>query len=232
MGLSNLKHLIGNNKSEVCGVHIESVAPSGIVRNIDTSKLEYCNIVNMCIKESNSDEYLIPENLKPFVKELISDAYLLSPKLLVNNSDMYAYLTIKKMYIQPNTCGNRDGWHIDGFMSDQKNFIWSDCSATPTEVSIGSFDLTLDHEKSIDEMYEQGWGNFNLQLKSNVLYEMNQECVHRPTRNETNKSVLRTFIKLTYTKELFNGYGNAWNYLIPHIKPSKERSICRNHGVL
>ncbi len=217
--------------NEAQRVHIESKPPFGIVRNIDTSQLEYCNIVNMCIKDIGSDEYLIPDNLKPFVRDVILDVHLIDMSL--NKAiDMYAYLTIKKMYIQPNTCGNREGWHIDGFMSDQKNFIWSDCDATPTEVSIGSFDLTLDHEKSIDEMYEQGWGNFNLQLKSNVLYEMNQECVHRPTQNNTNKPVLRTFIKLTYTKELFNGYGNAWNYLIPHIKPSKERSICRNHGVL
>lgn len=213
-------------------IDVQSKSPFGCVRNIDTTDLEYCNIVNMCIKDINSDVYEIPDNLHKYVAPLINDAYLLTPSLLLGSKKNYAYLTIKKMYVQPNTCGNREGWHIDGFMSDQINYIWSDCDAVPTEVSIGDFTLTLAHEKSIDEMYEQGWGNFITQLKSNVLYEMTQNIVHRPSKNNTNNAVLRTFIKLTFTKELFNGYGNAWNYKLPHIKPSKERNVCRNHGVV
>lgn len=213
-------------------INVQSRKPFGCVRNIDTTDLEYCNIVNMCIKDINSDIYEIPDNLHKYVAPLINDAYLLTPSLLLGSNKSYVYLTIKKMYIQPNACGNRDGWHIDGFMSDQLNYIWSDCDAVPTEVSIGEFTLTLDHEKSIDEMYEQSCGNFIAQLKSNVLYEMDKSIVHRPSKNNTNSAVLRTFIKLTFTKELFNGYGNAWNYKLPNIKPSKDRNICRNHGVV
>lgn len=210
---------------------INSIRPNGIMSKYNTDELEYCNIVYMCIKNIGSSEYNIPDNLKQLIDCVISDIYRLSSSLYDNDWTKYCYLTIKKGYVQPNSYGNREGWHIDGFLSDQENFIWSDCDATPTEVSIGEFDLTPDHEKSIDEMLVQSSYYSKHQLKSNVLYEMNQECVHKPTKNYTNKAVLRTFIKVTFSKELFNCYGNAWNYKLPFIKPSKHRGEFRNHSV-
>ena len=101
-----------------------------------------------------------------------------------------------------------------------------------TEVSLGEYDLTNDHNTSLTEMLVQSYDNFNLQLKPNRLYMLDQECVHRPTVNKTNDSVLRTFIKVTYSKELFNCIGNAWNYKLPHIKPNKHRFEHRNHSVV
>ena len=213
-------------------IKITSKKPYCVVSNYDVSDLEFCNIVYMCIKQAGHSEYQIPDNLISLVEKVISDVYSLSPNLYDDDWTKYCYLTIKKMYIQPNSLGNREGWHIDGFKSDQENFIWSDCDATPTEVSLGNFDLTDDHCVSLTEMMVQSYDNFNLQLESNRLYMMDRECVHRPTVNNTNKVVLRTFIKITYSKELFNCLGNAWNYKLPHIKPSKERFDCRNHGVI
>ena len=211
---------------------VHSKIPNGVVANYDVSELEYCNIVYMCIKQAGCSEYQIPSNLELLVNQVIGDIYKLNENLYENDWTKYCYLTIKKMYMQPNTLGNREGFHIDGFKSDQENFIWSDCAETPTEVAIGNFLLSNDHEKSLDEMREQSTKWFKYQLSTNTLYEMNQKCVHRPTVNNTNKAILRTFIKITYSKELFNCYGNAWNYKLPHIKPNKNRNEHRNHSVL
>ena len=213
-------------------IKIISKKPPCVVANYDVSGLEFCNIVYMCVKQAGSSEYQIPENIRDLIEQIIPDIYSLSPNLYNDDWTKYCYVTIKKMFIQPHTLGNREGWHIDGFKSDQENFIWSDSDAVPTEVSLGDFELTNDHNKSLTEMLEQSCNNFNLQLESNRLYMLDQECVHRPTLNKTNTSVLRTFIKVTYSKELFNCIGNAWNYKLPDIKPTKQRFNCRNHSVV
>lgn len=211
---------------------IHSIIPKGIYADYDVYELEHCNIVYMCIKQARCSEYQIPDNLEPLVNQLIGDIHRLSEDLYEKDWTKYCYLTIKRQYVQPNTVGNRDGWHIDGFKSDQENFIWSDHSTIPTEVCIGEFDLTNDHEESLIEMQDQANKLFKYQLNSNTLYELNQECVHRPTVNNLNKAILRTFIKVTYSKELFNCFGNAWNYKLPHIKPKAFRGESRNHSVL
>lgn len=213
-------------------MNVFSKIPNGVVSNYDVSELEFCNIVYMCIKQKGSSEYSIPDNITNLVDTVLADIYSLSPDLYKDDWTKYCYITIKKQYIQPNTLGNRDGWHIDGFKSDQENFIWSDREETPTEVCIGEFNLTNDHDKSLTEMLEQSSQMVSQQLKSNMIYNMDQSCVHRPTINNTNTAVLRTFIKVTFSKELFNCYGNAWNYKLPHIKPTVNRKNNRNHSTL
>lgn len=213
-------------------IEIYSEVPDSVLMSLKTDHLEYCNVVNMCIKEAGCEQYQIPDQFEDFVAGVVGHIVVLDPELYSGDQDYYAYLTLKRMYVQPNSVGNREGWHIDGFLSDQKNFIWSDSDAMPTEVCRGKFTLTEDHEESLEEMLHQASSGFIEQLKTGRLYSMGQNCVHRPSRNDTNQAVLRTFVKLTYTRELFNGFGNAWNYKLPHIKPSKQRSDCRNHGVV
>ena len=217
---------------DVSMLTIHSTTPKWLYTEYATESLEFCNIVYMCIKQAGSSEYSIPDNLKELVHSVICDIYTLNPKLYDNDWTKYCYLTIKKMYVQPNSYGNREGFHIDGFLSDQENFIWSDCEETPTEVSIGKFELSKSHETSLTEMVIQASYNFTEQLKPLHLYDMNQSIVHRPTKNTTSEAVLRTFIKVTYSKELFNCVGNAWNYKLPHIKPAVKRNQSRNHTVL
>lgn len=212
-------------------MNIISRIPNGVAAKYDVEDLEFCNIVYMCIKQAGCSEYHIPDNIKSLVESVISDVYTLSPKLYNDDWTRYCYVTIKKMYVQPEGFGNRDGWHIDGYLSDQDNFIWSDCRATPTEVAIGEFDIADNHEQSLNDMKHIASSRFHQQLNTNTLYEMHQECVHRPTANKTENSVLHTFIKITYSKEMFNCIGNAWNYKIPHIRPTVKRGNIRNHTV-
>lgn len=209
-----------------------SKLPTGIPLQINTSTMDYCNHAFMCIKQEGSSEYSVPDNLQFLVQEILSGIYDLSEYLYNNDYRYNCYLSIKHEYVHGGSIGNRPGWHIDGFKSDQHNFIWYDC--IPTEVCTGSFNLTNDHDISLDEMDYQAIDNdkFNHALPINTLYEMNQECVHRPTYNKMDKAVLRTFIKITYSKEQFNCIGNAWNYKLPHIRMTAHRNNHRNHSVL
>lgn len=211
---------------------VKSIKPYGISANYDVDDLEFCNVVYMCIKNIHNSEYHIPDNFKNIVESVISDVYGISEYLYENDHRYYCYLTIKKRYVAPMGYGNREGWHIDGFESDQHNFIWSDSEHMPTEVCVGNFNLSQDHNKSLSEMDEQARYKGRIQLNANMLYEMDQQCVHRPSVNLSQEYVLRTFIKITYSKELFNGIGNAWNYKLPQFKPNKPRMPNRNHTVL
>lgn len=208
-----------------------SKLPTGIPLEIDTSSIEYCNHAFMCIKQEGSSEYSVPDNLQLLVTQMLSGIYDLSEYLYDNDYRYNCYLSIKHEYVNPLSIGNRPGWHIDGFKSDQFNFIWFD--SIPTEVCTGSFHLTNDHNISLEEMMVQSSGNdkFKHTLPVNTLYEMNKECVHAPSYNTYNP-ILRTFIKITFSKEQFNCIGNAWNYKLPHIKMTSHRNIHRNHSVL
>lgn len=211
---------------------INSALPLGIQADFNVYELEYCSIVYMCIKQAGSSEYQVPDHLRALVDELLGKVYALKPSLYEDDWTKYCYLTVKRQYIQPHSVPNRYGWHIDGFKSDQDNFIW--CDTIPTEVSVGQFDLTDDHEISLEEMQEQAQAerHFCHSLHTHTLYLLDQECVHNVTMNKLNKAVLRTFIKITFSKELFNCFGNAWNYKLPHIKPTTPRKEIRNHGTL
>lgn len=216
----------------VSPLKVLSTMPVGFPLKLDSRGLEFCSSVYMCIKQVGEAHYSIPDNLSPIVHQILGGIYSLDHN--IEDWESYCYITIKKGYIQPNSLGNRDGWHIDGFLSDQRNFIWSDCDATPTEVCEGEFHLTPSHDASLGEMLDQAGkpNHFIHQLKSGVLYELDQNMVHRPTKNLTREAVLRTFVKITFSRELFNCVGNAWNYKLPHIIPTVKRAETRNHTVL
>lgn len=211
---------------------VQSKLITGIPLELNTSNMEFSNIVYMCIKQANNSEYHIPDNLEYIVNRVISSIYRSSDYLYQNDWKYNCYLTIKHSYVSPQSTDNRPGWHIDGFKSDQHNFIWFD--SIQTEVCAGIFDLTNDHDISLEEMHIQSIENdkFIHTLTKNTLYEMDHNCVHRPSYNKTDKAILRTFIKITYSTEMFNCIGNAWNYKLPHIRYNKTRNEIRNHTVL
>lgn len=213
-------------------MEVNSNLPKGIHALFEVDNLEYCSVVYMCIKQAGCSEYQVPDNLRNLVNELLSSVYKLRPSLYTDDWTKYCYITVKRQFIQPQSFPNRYGWHIDGFKSDQENFIW--CDSIPTEVSTGKFILTNDHDISLEEMLDQARDSrhFVHTLQTHTLYYLDQECVHNVSKNKLDKAVLRTFIKLTFSTELFNCIGNAWNYKLPHIKPTTYRKEIRNHGVI
>lgn len=210
-------------------IKVRSLPPEGAYLDLGTD-FEYCNISNMCIKQAGHSEYQVPENIEHVVYEAIAAAHELVEHLYHSDWTYNCYLTLKHEYVNPGSTGTRPGWHIDGFMSDQLNFIWFDC--LPTQVAVGEFELTLDHNISLHEMELAAKDKSVYPLLSKTMYELSQEVVHAPVANETNKPILRTFLKLTFTKDEFNCSRNAWNYKLSHVRGSKQSGASRNHGVL
>ncbi len=205
-------------------IKVLSGVPRGVHLNLEhaTRSLEFCNFTYMCIKLPNGG-LKIPENLKAVLMPVLANLQHFTDV----QADDYVYATVSRKHVQPFTHGNREGWHIDGFLSDDKSYIW--CDTLPTEVAVGEFSLTPDHEVSLQEMKDQVV--FSMPMQTGVLYELG-DVVHAPTRNNTPDVVLRTFIKIVISKERFNGLGNAWNYKLPSFVPTNARSTHRNHTVV
>lgn len=67
--------------------------------------------------------------------------------------DSYVYLTAKYRYQMSGCSFNRNGYHSDGFMTDDINYIWYDKS--PTIFNSSDFKITLDDKISMKEMEDQ-----------------------------------------------------------------------------
>ncbi len=84
----------------------------------------------------------------------------------------YIYLTVRHLYQEKETSFNRKGYHSDGFMTDDINYIWSNCS--PTVFNNSDFKLTLDDTISIDEMEQQAEKSKEVTPPNNALLRLNQ----------------------------------------------------------
>lgn len=180
------------------------------------------------IKMSGAMEAVWESRLDPF-SDLISKciwdfAYYFGNDRL---DASYVYLTVKNMYQLPGCSFNREGWHSDGFMSDDINYIWSD--KYPTIFNKSNYNLTQDHKQSIIEMQEQSLPANNFTYKANELLRLDQYSVHKVA--EITEPKMITFFKLSVSMEKYNLIGNSHNHLLNYEWDMKERGILRNHPV-
>ena len=172
----------------------------------------------------------IPANLNwmlPLLHEVVYNEDSLK-ECFWEPDDRYIYLTAKHMYVEAGTCPNRPGWHIDGFGTDDVNYIWSD--TLPTLFCIQDFDLSEDHVESMRDMEEQVRYENVTQFGANRLIRLDQTNVHCVQR-AIYSGGMRTFVKISISKERYNLKGNAHNYLFNYHWQMQERSDCRNHPV-
>lgn len=144
---------------------------------------------------------------------------------LDNYVNSYVYLTAKRMYQHPGCSYNREGWHSDGFMTDDINYIWSNNNGFT--FNNGTFYLTQDHNLSLKEMEDQADYKFNGRAGDNDLYRLDQYCIHKVS--EILEPCMRTFFKISISKDKYNLIGNSKNYLLDYDWEMKERSVDRNH---
>lgn len=140
----------------------------------------------------------------------------------------YIYLTVKTTHINKGEYPNRPGWHSDGFMTNDINYVW--VSGIPTEYV--SFDGRLvsfptDHEQSMLNM--EGVCPFGDTCKypSGLLLKLDESVLHRPT--EADNSGMRTFIKVSVSDHKYEHIGNSVNHMLTDvINPFKVRNVTRN----
>lgn len=135
------------------------------------------------------------------------------------------YLTVKHAYQQAGCSYNREGWHSDGFMTDDINYIWSD--RFPTVFNLTPFNLTQCHEISLVEMNDQAKDLYNIHYSDCELLRLNQYNIHKV--GEITEGEFRTFFKLSFSKDKYNLIGNTHNYMLDYEWEMKPREISRNH---
>lgn len=143
---------------------------------------------------------------------------------LDNYVESFVYLTAKHAYQNPGCSYNRPGYHADGFMTDDVNYIWSD--ACPTIFNKTEFQLTMDDSGSLVEMEQQAIKENEITYPVNSLLRLNQFNIHKVADIEV--GCMRTFIKISISKDKYDLSGNSHNYLIDYNWEMKERKIERN----
>lgn len=139
-------------------------------------------------------------------------------------NDSNVYLTAKHLYQPPNTSFNRFGWHCDGFMTDDINYIW--CDNHPTIFCIQPFSLTMDDAISMGEMEEQARKENEVTFPENSLLRLDQYNVHKVM--EIKKGCMRTFVKVSFSEDKYDLKGNSKNYLLNYDWEFRERDEERN----
>ena len=138
-------------------------------------------------------------------------------------NDSYIYLTAKNLYQKQNCGFNRDGWHSDGFLTDDINYIWSDTQ--PTIFNFSDFQISNDDVKSITEMTNQADPSNDAIYKDKVLLRLNQFNIHRVGNVE---SGMRCFLKVSFSKDKYDLVGNSKNYLLNYNWEMRKRNENRN----
>jgi len=143
---------------------------------------------------------------------------------LDNYVNSNVYLTVKHLYQMPNCSFNRFGFHSDGFLTGDINYVW--CNVLPTVFNSTDFKLTLDDEVSIKEMDWQADKRLNVVYPENSLLRLNQFNIHKV--NEMEFKGMRTFFKLSFSKDQYDLVGNSHNYLLDYNWEMKSRKEQRN----
>lgn len=176
------------------------------------------------IKMAGSHEIRMERRLDPF-KELVGKVAcdFIGEFGLDSFVENYLYLTAKYAYQGRGNYFNRTGYHCDGFLTDDINYIWSDAGATI--FNAGEFDLTQDDQVSMAEMNEQAVKENEITYPDGSVLRLNQYNVH--CVDETFEG-MRCFVKLSFSKDKYNLAGNAHNYEFDYQWEMKQRQIARN----
>lgn len=134
------------------------------------------------------------------------------------------YVTAKHGYESPTALQNRPGWHCDGFLTDDFNYIWSD--RTPTVFNYSEFRLTRDDTVSLAEMERQADPLKNHVFEPGALIQLDQYVVHRV--GVPDRAGNRTFLKVSISTDIYDLRGNAKNYDLDYDWPVRERALTRN----
>ena len=138
--------------------------------------------------------------------------------------ESYVYLTAKRLYQGKGYSFNRKGYHSDGFLTDDINYLWS--NSLPTVFNFGKFDLSLDDDVSMVEMEQQANVDNEFSYPQNSLLRLDQFVIHKVSDKEIEG--MRTFAKVSFSIDKYDLIGNSKNYLLDYDWQMRERGLKRN----
>lgn len=131
------------------------------------------------------------------------------------------------MFVGGGVTANRPGWHCDGFMSDDLNYVWYDC--VPTLFTEWVPELSPDHSLSLKELE---WADPNLcdykvVYPNKHLLRLDDKVIHA-VDTDVPEQIMRTFVKITVSKDRYNLKDNSRNPLLPDNGVFYDRTMVRN----
>lgn len=191
---------------------------------IDLNPVEWMAWLYLPIKLANSHDESIPPNLRQFepvinavAEDVGSDRW----------AESYVYITAKTLFVNASNPGNRPGWHSDGFMTDDLNYIWADANPTVFWEREEKISFTADHAISLHEMAhcEVDKDNHKTYPLKHLL-RLDQTVMHKVADNAT--AGMRTFVKVSVSRHKYALKGNSINHDIAPDWEYGVRSVERN----
>jgi len=192
---------------------------------VDLSPVEMMAWLYCPIKLPGSYEATVPDNLKqfyPIINRVFNDLANIDGALFVS----YVYITAKTLWVTPDNPGNRPGWHSDGFMTDDLNYIWSDRNGTLFWEPCERVAFSQDHLASLAEMERCELGPHKVYPDKHLL-RLDQTVMHRVADVKT--AGMRTFVKVSVSTQKYNLAGNSINHAFGPLGDYAPRSVERNH---
>lgn len=191
---------------------------------VDLSPCEWMAWLYLPIKLANSPHESIPPNLQQFMPLINAARKDAGYDRWFEN---YVYITAKTLFVNAANPGNRPGWHSDGFMTDDLNYIWSDANPTVFWVRDELIRFTADHAASLHEMANCEFDTANHRTYPvKHLLRLDQTVMHKVADNVT--AGMRTFVKISVSKHKYALKGNSINHEIAADWQYGERSEERN----
>ena len=143
--------------------------------------------------------------------------------------DWYMYITVKRMYVGAGITANRPGWHCDGYLSDDLNYVWYDCVPTIFAGNTGSVQLPENHSEALEylDRMDGYLSNNRVTFQPKHLLKLDSGVIHK-VDTSIKEQVMRTFVKITLSKNRFNLKGNSKNPMLPDDGEFFERDVIRN----
>lgn len=200
-----------------------------IIGKIDvTTPQEYCFCMYMPIKMNDGPYIKLPTQFYPYADIIEAATWNERRKMGSSEFDQhYAYLTVKYLFVTPDNPANRPGWHSDGFLTDDVNYVWFD--KYPTVFCVQDFDVDDDHFKSLAQFEEQAREENFWTAPEKTLLRLDARHIHKVPLDIPEGGDFRTFVKITFSKDRYNLKGNARNPLFDYDWQMHDRSIVRNH---
>jgi hypothetical protein len=197
---------------------------------VDLSPKEMMFWLYLPVKIPNSSKLSVPPNLLQF-HPIISLSCINAVRNYGHDylDDKYVYISAKVMHISPGNPGNRPGWHSDGFLSEDLNYIWADCSPTYFWEPRHAICLPEDHIESIKVMEDvcESTPEFIKTYPDKHLLRLDQTVLHRV--GDVRKPMVRSFVKISISKDKYDLVGNSINHDLNLNWKYYERSQIRNH---
>jgi len=178
------------------------------------------------IRRPESEQFRLPDARLHFVRRL-----LLAIEMEDELDGKFVYLTVKRMYVGGGVTANRPGWHIDGYGSNDINYVWYDCVPTIFSGPIET-QLSDDHTKCLEQL-EAAHPHLTERSRcypNKHLLRLDPTVIHR-VDTDVPEQLMRTFVKITISDDEFNLAGNSLNPLLPSTIRMVDREARRNSPV-